>query len=167
MQKHNRAVTHVSETQVIDSGCAGLVGLVVDDEPLVRETVAEMLRDGGPTVLEAEGGLHALALLETHPEINFVVTDLMMPGVDGMAFAAMARRQRPGLKILFLSGLERPPASERFLPKPFAASTLIAEIKALVRSAPPAASARSSQRPRERETCSSNAVSVNGFSTNG
>ena len=78
--------------------------LVVDDEELVRRGTAEMLRDLGHEVTEANGGGDALAMLETMPAIDVVVTDYKMPRMDGADLARRIREARPDLPILLISG---------------------------------------------------------------
>lgn len=79
--------------------------LVVDDEPLVRMVTVEMLEDVGYSVMEAEDGPRALKILEAHPEIDLLVTDVGLPkGMNGRQLANIARDQRPGLNVLFITG---------------------------------------------------------------
>ena len=49
-------------------------------------------------------------MLREHPDISLIVTDIAMPRLDGIAFASQARRLHPDLKVLFVSGMQRPPA---------------------------------------------------------
>jgi len=78
--------------------------LLVDDEELVRRGTAEMLRELGHRVIEAEGGAEALQLLAAEPDIEALVTDYKMPRMDGAELAARVRRARPALPILLISG---------------------------------------------------------------
>ena len=82
-------------------------------------SVAEVLEDLCDQVYQAADGQEGLEMLERHPDISVVVTDIAMPRLDGIAFASKARRLHPELKVLFVSGMQRPPASEEFLEKPF------------------------------------------------
>lgn len=108
------------------------IGMVVDDDALVRETVAEVLEDMCHHVYRASDGLEGLEVLRLHPDISVIVTDISMPRLDGIAFARQARRLHPGLKVLFVSGLQRPPASEEFLAKPFPARALVSAVQQLL-----------------------------------
>ena len=81
-----------------------LTVLVVDDEELVRRGTAEMLRDLGHSVFEAEGGAEALTTLAAHPDIEVVVTDYKMPRMDGAEFARHVRAVKPEMPILLISG---------------------------------------------------------------
>jgi CheY-like chemotaxis protein len=83
------------------------VVLVVEDEPAVRQFSVEALTVLGYRVLEADGAAAALRLLEAHPEILLLFTDVVMPDVNGAKLAEEARRRRPDLKILFTTGYTR------------------------------------------------------------
>jgi PAS domain S-box-containing protein len=83
------------------------VVLVVEDEPDVRRFSVEALKELGYQVLEADGASTALQLLDAHPEIVLLFTDVVMPEVNGAKLADEARRRRPNLKILFTTGYTR------------------------------------------------------------
>ena len=101
------------------------VVLVVDDEPLINMGVTESLRDGGFDVISAYNAEEALALLEAHPEITTIFTDIAMPGnMDGLKLAAAVRDRWPPIHIIITSGHETPMASDMperavFIPKPY------------------------------------------------
>ena len=78
--------------------------LVVDDDAAVLETVAAELGVAGSTVLAAGSGAEALARLEGDPQIDAVVADLAMPGMDGLSFIRKAREMRPRLPAALLTG---------------------------------------------------------------
>ena len=78
--------------------------LLVDDEELVRRGTAEMLRDLGHRVTEAEGGAEALVTLAAQHDVELVVTDYKMPRMDGAELARRVREARPGMPILLISG---------------------------------------------------------------
>ena len=78
--------------------------LLVDDETAVREVNAEALRELGYRVLQADGAEAALDMLGAHPDIDLLLTDVVMPGMDGRRLAAEARHGRPHLKVLFTTG---------------------------------------------------------------
>jgi CheY-like chemotaxis protein len=108
------------------------IGMVVDDDALVRETVAEVLEDLCDHVYRASDGVEGLEMLSRHPDISVIVTDIAMPRLDGIAFACRARRLHPDLKVLFVSGMQRPAASEEFLAKPFPARALVSALQHLL-----------------------------------
>jgi CheY-like chemotaxis protein len=100
--------------------------LVVDDDHLVRVTLADALAEEGFDVIEAEDGAAALALICARPDIAAMLTDVNLgPGADGFALARAARVVRPDLPVLYASGrIARPDpdsavAGSRFLGKPF------------------------------------------------
>jgi CheY-like chemotaxis protein len=78
--------------------------LVVDDEELIRETIATQLEDAGYGVLVAANGAEALALLETEPAIDALVTDLSMPGISGLELIRTAQARHAGLAAVLLTG---------------------------------------------------------------
>ena len=77
--------------------------LITDDDPIVREIASDMLRNTGHAALLAEDGLEVLALLN-HLPIDLLVTDMMMPNMDGIEVILEVRAKHPGVKILALSG---------------------------------------------------------------
>ncbi len=80
--------------------------LLVDDEPQVVSLVREMLIREGYTVLGASGGAEALELMKDNPDtkIDLLLTDIVMPEVNGRELADKVRALRPGLKVLYMSG---------------------------------------------------------------
>jgi PAS domain S-box-containing protein len=78
--------------------------LLVDDEPLVRELTAEGLEGAGFSVILADGGPAALALLDAGEAVDILVTDLSMPGMDGISVIREAQRRRPGLGAILMTG---------------------------------------------------------------
>jgi signal transduction histidine kinase/ActR/RegA family two-component response regulator len=79
--------------------------LLVDDDDVVRTTVGLMLEDLGYTVLEAVGGVEALAMLQRGDKIDLLFTDVVMPGpINGRQLADEARKLDPAVRILFTSG---------------------------------------------------------------
>lgn len=101
------------------------VVLVVEDEILVRMGIVGELEDAGFTVFEAAHADEAIALLEAHPSINLLFTDVDMPGsIDGLKLAAAVRNRWPPVKIIVTSGQFKLadsdlPAGSRFFPKPY------------------------------------------------
>ena len=81
--------------------------LVVEDEPAVRQFSVDALEELNYRVLEADGAATALRLLEAHPDIALLFTDVVMPEVNGRKLADEARRRRPDLKVLFTTGYTR------------------------------------------------------------
>jgi PAS domain S-box-containing protein len=77
--------------------------LVVDDDSLVRDATASMLEALGYTVVTADGALAALEKIAAH-DFDLVISDVVMPGVSGVELEQRLRRERPGLKVLLVSG---------------------------------------------------------------
>ncbi|MBI3143825.1 MAG: response regulator, partial [Pseudogulbenkiania sp.] len=79
--------------------------LLVEDEAEVRKIIRMQLISLGYTVLEAENGVEAVAMVEQVAEIACVVSDVVMPGgVSGWQLAEQARQLRPGLRVVLISG---------------------------------------------------------------
>ena len=104
------------------------VVVVVEDDPAVREFARRSLEAAGYKVLAAAGGEGALRASEARAEtIDVLLTDVIMPGINGPELAARIRAQRPGIGVVFMSGyaddeLSQGPelsASSEILPKPF------------------------------------------------
>jgi PAS domain S-box-containing protein len=81
--------------------------LVVEDEPAVRQLTVAALTELGYRVLQADGAAAALKLIDAHPEIQLLFTDVVMPETNGRKLADEALRRRPGLKVLFTTGYTR------------------------------------------------------------
>jgi signal transduction histidine kinase/CheY-like chemotaxis protein len=78
--------------------------LLVDDEATVRETLEATLEDAGYAVQSAADGAEALEILASETTIDVLITDLSMPGIDGLALIRNARRHRPDLPAILLTG---------------------------------------------------------------
>jgi CheY-like chemotaxis protein len=78
--------------------------MVVDDDPDVLATLASMLKVSGHAVVEAGNGIEALNVLDRGESLDLLLTDVIMPGLNGFNLARMARSRRPGLKVLYLTG---------------------------------------------------------------
>lgn len=104
--------------------------LVVEDEPLVREYVADILDQSGFQVLAAGTGEEALTRI-AEGDICAVVSDVAMPGsIDGFELARRVREVWPRTGVVLVSGVLEPqrmhlPGGVRFVPKPVKASTLL------------------------------------------
>ncbi len=118
----------------------GLV-LVVEDEPAVRQLVRRALEAAGLTVLEAENGhqaLEAVSMRRERPKL--VLTDVIMPGLNGRELSERLAAAQPGLPVLFMSGytgddvLARSllPDTAAFIQKPFAPEELVARVRTML-----------------------------------
>jgi DNA-binding NtrC family response regulator len=83
---------------------AGRVALVVDDEPMILEILSEFCASLGMKVYEAPDGEGAFRKVETNPEIEVLVTDIRMPGLDGPGLVNRALGLRPEIKVIFVTG---------------------------------------------------------------
>ncbi|MCX5517353.1 response regulator [Kaistia defluvii] len=99
--------------------------LVVEDEGLVRMAAADDLMEAGFKVLEAANADQAIQMLETHPEISILFTDIDMPGsMDGIRLAHAVRERWPPVKLVLVSGHQSPtsdilPTDSAFFAKPY------------------------------------------------
>jgi DNA-binding response OmpR family regulator len=79
--------------------------LLVDDDPDVRAYVSEVLRIGGFAILEAADGTDALRIAEATPRpIEILVTDINMPGIDGLELGRRVQALRPATGVVYMSG---------------------------------------------------------------
>ncbi len=105
--------------------------LLVEDEPLVRTSTADLLSDHGYEVAEADGYGEALAAIEASPDTSILVTDIHLAGErDGIALARLVAERWPHIRIVIVSGAVRPAGSEYpekaiFFTKPYAPGALI------------------------------------------
>jgi len=96
--------------EAANAGAATIAGqgetiLVVEDDTLLRQTVASALEDYGYTVIATEHGAAAMAALQSGQHIDLLFTDVMMPGtLNGVQLAQAARACRPNLKVMFATG---------------------------------------------------------------
>jgi DNA-binding response OmpR family regulator len=111
--------------------------LLVEDDAGVREVAARALRDGGYRVLAASGAGEAMELAARAPgPVDILVTDVVMPGVNGKVLAQELLLRRPSMRVLFVSGyaddiLGRHGVLEpgvEFLAKPFTPASLVSKV---------------------------------------
>jgi PAS domain S-box-containing protein len=121
--------------------------LVVEDEPVVRSLIVEVLNDLGYHALEAGDGPAGLAILESKRRIDLLITDIGLPGMNGRQIAEVARQSRPNFRVLFMTGYaENAAAASGFLEKgmsmitkPFAMDMLALRIRESLEEPVPAA----------------------------
>ncbi len=121
--------------------------LLVEDENAVRGFIAEALRRRGYRVIEAADGDQAIDTAHGHAGvIHLLVTDLVMPGMTGRELARFMTHERPGLRVLFISGYSdertEPRGSgdgpEAFLQKPFTPAVLARQVRQILDAPGPA-----------------------------
>jgi PAS domain S-box-containing protein len=115
--------------------------LVVEDEKAVRDLTVKLLTQLGYQVLSAAGGKDALEISRAHPgEIALLVTDLVMPGMNGRQVAEALRVEKPRIHVLFVSGYTENTVLDRgvldpgvdFLPKPFSRDVLGQKVREIL-----------------------------------
>lgn len=134
------AAPHASAVRAPELAFTGETVLVVEDEPVVRGVILEMLGEQGYRTLEAVDGPSGLRILRTNERIDLLVTDVGLPGMNGRQVADQARETRPELKILFITGYAESVAiSNGFLQpgmemitKPFDLDHLAQRIRAMI-----------------------------------
>jgi two-component system cell cycle sensor histidine kinase/response regulator CckA len=118
--------------------------LLVDDDDAIRRFVKRILLQKGFHVIEASDGEEALGVLSTHGEsVDLLLTDVIMPKVNGLVLAQRVLQERPGIGVLFMSGyvegsilLAKHPESI-LLQKPFAPDALVAAVRQILGSEEP------------------------------
>lgn len=113
------------------------ITLVVDDEAVVRQLVRRILEPDVCRVVEAADGETALRLIEHgRPAIDLVLTDLRMPGIDGLELLEVLSAHRPGLPVVCMSGFATVTTGPRpgvpFVAKPFTAESLRKTVEPLL-----------------------------------
>ena len=125
--------TPLARPEETDPGGGTETVLLVEDEDIVREVIAEILEDAGYTVLSTPNGREAFDVAASFEgPIDVLLTDWLMPGIGGPEIARQLRAARPELRVIFMSGYAESDAVldqlERgvttFLPKPFSATDL-------------------------------------------
>jgi CheY-like chemotaxis protein len=118
----------------------GEIILVVEDDATVRSIISDVLKDLGYNVLLAADARPAITLLQSDQRIDLLVSDVVLPHVNGRKLAEMARGLRPNLKVLFVSGYAEnatfrgdflDPGMD-MLTKPFALDALGAKVYAMI-----------------------------------
>ncbi|AUW60250.1 hybrid sensor histidine kinase/response regulator [Sphingobium sp. SCG-1] len=135
----------VEEETPASSGSApssevGETVLVIEDEPVVRGLIVEVLGDLGYHAIEATDGPSGLAVLQSKQRIDLLITDIGLPGLNGRQVTDAARLSRPDLKVLFMTGYaENASLASGFLEegmamitKPFAIDVLATKIREII-----------------------------------
>ncbi len=121
----------------------GQLVLVVEDEPVVRERTAQMLREGGYRVLTAADGVDALRVVAAHDErIDVMITDVVMPRMGGPALYDALRKRDSALRVLYVSGYPGETIAHhgflregvQFLQKPFSWTSLLSKLAEILAS---------------------------------
>ena len=114
--------------------------LVVDDEEAVLDLMVDLLRQQGYTVLQSGSAMEALRLATTTATIHLLITDLLMPEINGIELTRRFRVVHPKTPVLIVSGsvafLEMDLEHIEFLAKPFESSELLHKVHRLLHAAP-------------------------------
>lgn len=122
--------------------------LLVDDEELLRTGVQEMLEIQGYQVIPAANGQQALECLASSTAVDLIITDLVMPKMDGIDFVQRVRDINPLVPVIVVSGSTRNimkrygieniqvPGANASLPKPFKSLDLLAQVRELLEGRP-------------------------------
>jgi hypothetical protein len=113
--------------------------LIVEDEPVIRQLMLEVLREQGWCCLEAADGNAAWSLLQSRADIDLLISDVGLPGLNGRVLAERARREQPALHVLFVTGyaenadfdLTGDNKRMQMLPKPFGVDQLVRAVQGL------------------------------------
>jgi CheY-like chemotaxis protein len=109
--------------------------LLVEDEVLIRTTIAQILRDAGFLVIEAANADEAWSYLQTGAPVDLVFSDIQMPGsMDGVKLARKVRENYDHIVIVLTSGRGAPPSDNRehFISKPFRPANVVAMVTSLL-----------------------------------
>jgi CheY-like chemotaxis protein len=119
------------------------VVLVVEDDPDVRAYVVETLSALNYSVREAANADAALSILDDSGTVDLLLTDVVMPGMNGRALAEVAQLRRPGLKVLYMTGYSRNAivhqgrldAGVSLMQKPFSQNVLAMRVRTMLEEA--------------------------------
>jgi len=132
-QETKKLPTTPDSTDLTGSGTI----LLVEDEDAVRMFGTRALKNKGYKVIEARSGEQALDVLRAEDGIDVLISDVVMPGMDGVTLAKLVRMERPHIKLILISGYSEdvarngidPDAGIHFLPKPFSLKQLAEAVK--------------------------------------
>ena len=113
--------------------------LLVEDELFVRQATCSLLERAGFNMLKEEYASEAMRIFQESPEIDLVITDMVLPGASGQQLGEALRQQSPGVTVLITSGynnlefeVESPETQTYFLAKPYARRSLLAKIEKIL-----------------------------------
>src|SRR5690242_18833001 len=127
-------------THAADGRCRMARILVVEDDPIIRQTVDYALRRAGFETMSSADGLQALALAESQPP-DLILLDIMLPGIDGYEFAQRVRQKDTEVAIIMVTALDTERDKVRgldvgaddYITKPFSVEELLARVRANLR----------------------------------
>jgi DNA-binding response OmpR family regulator len=137
-----RAKLTNARSDILSLGVQRSVILVAEDETIIRSLINLVLQRDGHVVLSAGDGQEGLELSRKYPgRIDLVITDVNMPRMNGIDLYGQLIKERPGIKVLVMSGMDigkivTQKANALFLPKPFNGETLKAKVCKILAAAP-------------------------------
>jgi len=134
----------VAEDNISAPTGTGETVLVIEDDPAVRLLVMQVLEELGYQAIETADGRQAVPILQSSRHLDLLISDVGLPGLNGRQLAEIAREQRPGLPILFMTGYARQAADQaefleggmEIISKPFAIEQLGRRIGEILRRRP-------------------------------
>ncbi|MCD8520309.1 MAG: response regulator [Alphaproteobacteria bacterium] len=117
--------------------------LLAEDDNSMREFLGLALTKAGHSVTSCEDGIKALETLKDDTPYDLLLTDIVMPGMDGIELAQAATRERPAMKVMFITGFaavamgeqQKATSDTRILSKPFHLKELVTQIDSLLKAA--------------------------------
>lgn len=106
--------------------------LVVDDQEIVRNVMCRALEYAGFDVLDAGSPHDAIATASANPDIDVLVSDVVMPQMDAFELAERLRAEVPSLRIIFTSGYADATDEGHFLAKPFSPAELVTKVRCVL-----------------------------------
>lgn len=134
-------VTSNEEDDIVKASAPIKIIVLVDDEPIVRDFVKEVLENEGYAVFEAEDAAAGLALFKNRAVVDLLVSDIGLPGeMNGRQMVSAIRQSRPNLNVLFITGYageeavgsEGDDAKTQLLTKPFLIETLVRRVSMML-----------------------------------
>ena len=128
----------ISLPMMPSTGARQPVLLVADDDVMIRNLVTILMQGEGYAVLSASDGHEGLEISRKYPDpIDLLITDQQMPRMDGTTLCAHLLEERPGIKILVMSGTDMSEILKQnvnlpFLPKPFDGETIKGRVRAIL-----------------------------------
>ncbi len=117
--------------------------LLAEDDDSMRNFLTLALSRAGHTVTATQDGLEALTELEQNDHFQLLLTDIVMPGMDGIELSQLANKKRPALKIMFITGFSAMAMGQetanqpkaRIMSKPFHLNDLVSNVDSLLKAA--------------------------------
>ena len=117
--------------------------LLAEDDKSMREFLSVALKRAGHELIAREDGLQAMNVLKEDPNFDLLLTDIVMPGMDGIELAQKASDLAPQLKVMFITGFaavamnakQQRPSDAKVLSKPFHLNDLVEQVESLLKAA--------------------------------